>query len=326
MSIGKVIDCIKKSRTFLITTHQCPEGDALGSEIALYNLLKKIGKTAVIVNQSPTPREYTFLKGSELIRPFRYNKKFSFDILVMLDCSDKYRCGCVARLVDTCQRVVNIDHHISNDYFGDINWVLPTASSVSEMIYKLYKMLRIQLDIDTARALYVGILTDTGSFRYVNTNSFTHKMAAELLKFHLDVYNIYRNIYEDISFSDILLLSKVILTIKREASGKIITFQIRHDLLKGKRIHFDLTEHVLNFGRLVHGAEVCILFKEQQSKAGRLVRVNLRSRGKVDVNHIAQFFGGGGHKTASGYTVSGSIEEVKKRTIKKIKERLRYLL
>lgn len=247
--------------------------------------------------------------------------KFKFDVLVMLDCSDKYRCGCVADLATSGHTVINIDHHISNNKFGDINWILPAASSVSEMIYRLYKIMRVRIDANTAKALYVGILTDTGSFRYTNTTSFTHQIAAELLKFNLDAYKIYRNIYESISFSDISLLPKILSTLERDASGKIIILQIEQKLIKGRKIDFDLTENVLSFARLIRDSEVCVLFKKELDKTGQ-IRVNLRSQGKVDVNRVAQFFGGGGHKTASGCSVKGNLESVKKRVIKKIKEQL----
>ena len=137
MSIKKVINCIKKNKVFLITTHQNLEGDALGSEIAFYILLRKLGKKATMVNQDPTPQEYRFLKGASLIKRYRHNMKYKFDVLVVLDCSDKSRSGCVADLAVSGQPVINIDHHISNDKFGEINWILPDASSVSEMIYQL---------------------------------------------------------------------------------------------------------------------------------------------------------------------------------------------
>ena len=322
MSLKRVIDCIKKNKVFVITSHQNLEGDALGSEISFYNLLRKLGKSAIIVNQDPTPQVYTNVLGSRLIKKFRHNMKLKFDVLVMLDCSDKSRCGPVACLAISGQPIVNIDHHISNDKFGDINWVLPAASSVAEMVYRIYKRMHIKIDVDTAKALYVGILTDTGSFSYINTTSFTHKVTAELLKFNLDIPKIYRDIYESISFADMSLLTKIISTLERDASGKIIIFQIKQELLRGRKIYFDLTENVLRFGRLIHGSEACVLFREQQRKK-REVRVNLRSQGrKVDVNCIAQFFGGGGHRTASGCTLSGTLKTVKQKVIDKIKEQL----
>jgi len=321
MSLKKVIDCIKKHKIFLITSHQNLEGDALGSEIAFYNLIKKLGKSAIIVNQDPLPQEYANLLDSRIIKRYQHNMKLKFDCIVMLDCSDKSRCGSVIEQVMSDQPIVNIDHHISNIKFGDVNWVLPTASSVSEMIYRLYKSMHIKIDIATAKALYVGILTDTGSFRYINTTSFTHKVVAELLKFNLDVPEIYRYIYESVSFSDMSLLPKILLTLQKDASGRIITFEIRKELLKGRKVYFDLTENVLNFGRFIRGREVCVLFKELPDKRGQ-IRVNFRSQGRIDVNRIAQYFGGGGHKTASGCTVSGSLKNVKRKVINKIKEQL----
>ncbi|MFH1678757.1 MAG: bifunctional oligoribonuclease/PAP phosphatase NrnA [Candidatus Omnitrophota bacterium] len=280
-----------------------------------------MGKSAFIVNHDSVPQEYSFLKGTELMMRYRHKLGIKFEVLVMLDCSDQSRCGCVYGLAASGQQVMNIDHHISNTKFADINWVLPRASSVSEMIHLLYKAMHIRLDIDTATALYAGILTDTGSFRYVNTTSLTHRLAAELLKFDLDVYKIYRNIYGSLSFSDISLLLNFFSTLQRDSSGKIISFQVKQQLLKGRKVHFDLSENILNFGRLIRGCEVCVIFKELRDKTDQ-VRVNLRSQGKVDVNRVAQFFGGGGHKTASGSTIKGSLQTVKRRVIKKIKEQL----
>jgi phosphoesterase RecJ-like protein len=323
MSMNKIIKYIKTHKAFLITAHRGLEGDALGSQLSFYNLLKKLGKSAVMVDHDAVPRSYSWLPGARLIKRYCRGMRLKFDALVMLDCSDKYRCGRVVDLASEGQPVVNIDHHISNTKFGDINWVLPEASSVSEMIYRLYKAMRVKLDAHTATLIYVGIMTDTGSFRYRNTSSFTHQIAAELLRFNLDASQIYHNIYETISFSDMSLLSKALLTLRSHAGGRIISFQIRQGLIKKERIDFDLTENVLHFGRLVRGSLACVLFKELAGRPGqRQVRVNLRSQGRVDVNRVAQYFAGGGHKTAAGCTVAGRLEEVQRRVIKKIKEQL----
>jgi phosphoesterase RecJ-like protein len=322
MSIKRIIDCIKTHNTFLITSHQNLEGDALGSEIAFSNLLKKLGKSVIILNQDRTPGEYSWLSGSRLIRQYQDNMKLRFEVLVMLDCSNKSRCGSVISLARPGQPIINIDHHISNDRFADINWVSPGASSVSEMVYQLYKKMHIKIDVDTAKALYVGILTDTGSFRYTNTTSLTHQIAAQLLKFNFDASKIYQNIYESIPSCDILLLLSLLSTLERHVSGKVIMFNTKQKQLKKTKAHIDLTEHVLSFGRSIRGAKVCVLFKRQQGKKGQ-IRVNLRSRGsQVDVNRVARFFGGGGHRTASGCTVKGSLTDVKRKILKKIKEQL----
>jgi phosphoesterase RecJ-like protein len=202
--------------------------------------------------------------------------------------------------------------------FGDVNWIDPRASSCSEMIYRLHDALGLLMDRDTAVLLYTGILTDTGSFRYTNTTCFTHKVVSELLKFNLDIPKIYKSIYEDIPFEDMKLLARILPAVRREANGKVIWFQIKHNMLRNKKLSFDLSEHILAFGRAIKGAEVVALFKENLGVKNE-IRINLRSQGKVDVNKIAQFFGGGGHKTASGATVHGKIDAVRKRVLAKIK-------
>lgn len=323
MSLRKVIAGIKNNRSFLITSHTNPEGDALGSELAFYRLLRKLRKKAIIVNEDNLPYGYDFLPDSSNIKKYKKNpKKYAkFDCFVVLDCSDLKRTGEVYRLNTDKKPIINIDHHISNQWFGDINWVEAGSSSCSEMIYKLHKKLRLSLDEETAICLYVGMLTDTGSFRYLNTTSFTHKAVSELLRYNLNIPLIYKNVYENIPFGDIKLLIRILPSIRRRLRGKIAWFEIERDMLKNRRLSFDLTEALLSFARAIKDVEVAVLFKENLGVKDE-VRVNLRSQGKIDVNRIAHFFGGGGHKTASGATVRGKIDAVRKRVLRKIKESL----
>ncbi len=320
MSLKKVVACIKRNKYFLITAHTNPEGDALGAELAFYQILKKLGKFATIINEDESPYGYKFLPGTNKIKRFKPDiKGIRFDCLVVLDCSDLRRTGEVYRLNSANKPILNIDHHISNERFGNINWVEPNASSCAEMIYKLYKKLRLPLDRDTAISLYVGMLTDTGSFRYSNTTAFTHKAVAELLKYNLDILQIYKNIYENVFFADMQLLSRILPKMKRQAGGRIIWFEVKKDMLKNKKPSFDLSEHILSFGRAVKDAQVVVLFKENLGVKDE-IRLNFRSQGKVDVNKIAQFFGGGGHKTASGATIRGKLDQVRKKVLAKIRE------
>ncbi|MCX5703338.1 MAG: bifunctional oligoribonuclease/PAP phosphatase NrnA [Candidatus Omnitrophica bacterium] len=336
MSLKRAVDCIRKYNNFLITSHTNPEGDALGSELAFYLLLKKLGKDATIVNEDGIPLEYNFLPQKFNIKKYfrkspipphpkfqaqgvDLTKRISFDCFVALDCSDLNRTGEVYRMNTPKAPILNIDHHISNQRFGDINWVDPDASSCSEMIYKIYKRLRIPLDRETAILLYVGMLTDTGSFRYTNTSSFTHKAVAELLKYNLDIAQIYKNIYEDITFQDMKFLARILPGMKRFAGGRIAWFEIRRNLLKHKKLSFDLSDTLLGFARAIKGVKVCVLFKENLGAKDE-VRVNFRSHGEVDVNSIASFFQGGGHRTASGATICGNIEQIRRRVLAKIKE------
>lgn len=325
MSLRKAIACIKNHKKFLITSHTNLEGDALGSELAFYNLIKKLGKDAMVINEDTLPYGYEFLPLKDKLIKFRNNLKgIEFDCFVVLDCSDLNRTGEVYRLNSAHKPVLNIDHHISNRKFGDINWIAQDASSCSEMIYRLYKSMRIPLDKDAATLLYAGIVTDTGSFRYVNTTAFTHKAVSELLRSKLDVPQIYKNVYENIPLQDMKLLAKILPGIKSDAGGKIIWFQIKQDMLRNKKLSFDLSEHILSFGRAIKGVEAVALFKENLGVKNE-IRVNLRSQARTDVNKIAQFFGGGGHKTASGATVRGKIDNVRRRVLAKIKENLKGL-
>ncbi|MDI6606764.1 MAG: bifunctional oligoribonuclease/PAP phosphatase NrnA, partial [Candidatus Omnitrophota bacterium] len=321
--LKKSIDCIKRSKAFLITTHTSPEGDALGSELAFYRLLKKLGKEAVIVNEDPCPSGYEFLPGIENIKKFKKDLKYPpFDCLVTLDCTDLKRSGEVHSLNSAARPVLNIDHHISNLGFGDINWIEPFSSSCAEMVYLIYKKLKVPLDRESALCLYTGILTDTGSFRYSNTSARTHKIVAHLLGFELDIPQVYKSIYENIPYPEMKLLSNILPGMKACAQGRIIWFQIKHNLLRRRKLSFDLSESILTFGRAIKGAEVVALFKENLGVKDE-IRVNLRSQGRVDVNKIASFFGGGGHKNASGITIRGKIDLVRRKVLRKIEESLK---
>lgn len=324
LSLKKVIDCIKKYKSFLITSHANLEGDALGSELALFSLLGRLGKRATIVNEDDIPYGYDFLPGKDNIKKFnkRNLKSIKFDCFVVLDSSDLKRTGEVYRINLEAQRpVLNIDHHISNKKFGNINWVEPDVSSCSEMIYKLYKKLGITLNRDAAISLYTGILADTGSFRYSNTSWLTHKIASELLKYDISVPEIFKNVYENITYPDMRILLRTLPRIRRFAQGRVIWLTLRRQMLKNKRLSFDLTEHILSFARSIKGVEVGVLFKEKLGRRDE-IGVNLRSQGKVDVNKIASFFGGGGHRTASGCTIYGNIDAVRRKVLAKIRREL----
>lgn len=323
MSLKKAIAAIKRNKTFLITTHVGLEGDALGSEIAFYRLVRKLGKRAYMVNEDRTPQNYNFLPGVDKIRNLQVSlKKVNFDCFVILDCSSLSRCGGVGKFSAGDAPVLNIDHHISNRRFGNINWVKPQASSTAQMVYELYGKMGVKLDKEAAIALYVGILTDTGSFRYTNTGRDTHRIVSELMKYKFSASEIYRNIYGSMTFREMRLLTAILPKIKLDGHGKIASVQIERELLKRGNFSFDLSEYVLSFARCIKGIEVAVLFKESPARKHE-IRVNLRSRGNADVNRIATFFGGGGHKTASGITLKGRLADVRKKVLAKIKEHLR---
>lgn len=319
MSLQKAAECVRKNKSFLVTSHTNLEGDALGSELAFANLLRKLGKRVQVVNQDPVPAEYQFLPDSKKAGVVRDSGALgTFDCFALLDCSDLSRAGSAARFCTNGRLLLNIDHHISNSYFGKVNWVDPRASSTSEMVYRLYKKMGVPFDKKAAVLLYVGMLTDTGSFRYPNTTAFTHEAAAELLGYGLSAPLLYRHAYENIPFEHMKALARILGTLRQDPSGKVIWLQIRRSFFRGGKAWFDLGEQVLTLARAVKGAELVILFKEEPGKRGT-VRVNFRSQGHIDVNGIARLFGGGGHRTASGCLIRGSISQAMKKVLSGVK-------
>jgi len=322
MSLNKICKAIKKYNNFLISAHTSPEGDALGAELGFYSLIKKLGKRATIINEDKLPYGYDFLPGNELIQLLsQRSKKIDFDCFVVLDCADLKRTGDVYGLNKDKKPILNIDHHISNRNFGDFNWVDPCASSCSEMIYKLYKKLNLPLDKNSALALYTGIMTDTGSFHYSNTSSDTFKAAAQLLKYGVKVSAVYRAAYENVPPVDAKLLFKLLPKMKLFCQNQVAVFWIKKELFKNKKPSIDLADLLLSFGRSIKGVEVVVLFKENLGTKNE-VRVNLRGQGKVDVNQIAASFGGGGHKSAAGCTLTGELNKISKQVIAKIQQAL----
>jgi phosphoesterase RecJ-like protein len=270
------------------------------------------------MNDDKVIGEYAYLPGLSHIKRFGSPRlRRQYDCLVALDCSDLSRCGRVASFKAFCNTTLNIDHHLSNSFFGDINWVEPRTSSASEMVYKLYKRMRVPINRDVACLLFSGIATDTGYFRYSNTSSSTHKVAAECLGHGVKSSEIYRHIYQDIPYADAVILAKELAKVKRACCGRLVWSSINRKIAKKTSREFDLGEHFLTFMRAIKGVEVAILFKENLGKED--IRVNFRSQGRVDVNKIAKFFGGGGHRTASGATIAGSLGSVTKEVLAKAK-------
>jgi len=317
----KAVKCIRDNNTFLITMHINMEGDAVGSALAFRRLVEKLGKRAVVINDDPVPQVYSFLPGTSGILISQRRPSGKFDCFTALDCSDLKRCGKAAEATSAARNILNIDHHISNVNFGSVNWVDPVSSSASEMVYRLYKKMNVPFDNESALLLYAGMMTDTGSFRYTNTSPETHRAAAELMPYGINPADVYRRIYEASSYADMQALTRILGKMRKDVSGKLIWFEVGKDVMPRRKMEMDLTEQILSYARSIKEAEVVVLFRENFSGKGE-VRVNFRSRGKIDVNIIAGMFGGGGHATASGCTVSGGLKKVVKKVLSAVKENI----
>lgn len=314
MSAKKVIEAIKKYSTFLVTSHVDAEGDALGSELALSSLLRKMGKKVFIVNNERAPANYGFLPGAEKINTRLKSRKFQVAFIV--DCPTKKRIGATANLIDSKKPVINVDHHMDNKKFGKVNWIDPQASSVGEMIYRLFKLARIKLDKKDALNIYTAILTDTGSFRHANTTSTTLDIASELLKLGIKPAQVYSEIYESNSVQELALVAKIISGLSFAANNQIAWVKISQDIFKKIKGKHEVLGKVLDFAKSIDTVKVVIVFCQIKQ---RLIKISLRSKSPVNVQKVAVAFGGGGHKLASGCTVKAGFNQAKRMVLKEVK-------
>ncbi len=307
MSLSKVLAAIRRHKKFLVTAHVDPEGDAVGSQLAMASLLRRMGKKAVMIDEDPPPASCMFLpriNSITLYKDLKGKGAGKFDCAVILDCPTIERTGRVKELIGKDMAVINIDHHVSNDMFGGVNWVDPGAAAVGEMIYELFKKFKLGLTGDEAEMIYSAILTDTGSFRYSNTSAGTHVIAAELIGKGVDMNAIYEHFFELRPFQTTRLLGQVLSGIKRSEDEKIVWAWITNKMLKESGAKASDTDNFIGFPRAVKGCKAAVLFKETDRNG--VFKVSFRGKKGVNVNKIAAKFGGGGHAAASGCTLTAA--------------------
>lgn len=317
----EVIEAIKKYDSFFITAHVNLEGDSLGSQLAMKALLESLGKSAVIVDNDPVPEHYKFLPMTDEISN-KLDRDLDFEAVLVLDCPTLKRVGKVRDLISKNKVIINIDHHISNEKFGAVNWVDANASSAGEMVYRLYKEMQIGLTKETALCIYIAILTDTGSFNYDNTSSVTHEIAGELLGYGLNPARVSEDVYERRSVADIKFLGLVLSTLEVNKTGEVAYLVITKKMLKETGADLTKSEGVVNYARSIDKIKVAILFRED-ANAHNKINVSFRSKGDFDVNGLASSFGGGGHVKAAGCVIEGSLDEAKKKILAKVDEVLK---
>ncbi len=320
-AIEKIARAIKKHGTFLIVAHVNPEGDSLGSQLAMAMLLEGMGRKFAIVNHDRVPAHYRFLPRADLIGQKKCLKRRHFDAALVLDCPSLARTGNVKDAVKKTGYIINIDHHVSNENFGDVNWVEKNTSSAGEMVYRLYKKMKRKITPPAALCLYISILTDTGSFNYSNTSGATHEIVSELLGYGIEPYDISKRIYGNKTYAGIKLLGKSLSRLRLVSGGRVAYLVVSRKLFRETGTKPAACEDFINFARSIRGVEVAIFFREDIQEKG-LFHVSFRSTKDADVNKIAAFFGGGGHKRAAGCTLHGAFEEVKKKVLKRVNDAL----
>ena len=328
MDINKLYDktseIIDSNDNFLIISHIYPDGDSLGSQVALYQLISKLKKNVAVVCNSELPYQYKFLpyfnkikKGLEEVNI--YGKEY---ICFCLDCSDEDRMNINFKtLKDNVKYIINIDHHNMNTNFGNINIVDTKKSATSEILYELIdKHYRKLLDHKIALGIYVGILTDTGKFQYSNTNYAVHGVVSNLLKFNLSPFEINRNIYENEPLGRLKLLQLIFKRVKYVKScGLIYSYVLEKDFKKLK-LPYSAQDGAINLLRSVEMVKVAALIKQNGRNC---FKISLRtSDGGIDLCKIAGSFKGGGHRMASAYSDNGSLRTIINNLEKSIKDNI----
>ena len=290
---------IHASQTIVLACHVNPDGDALGSMLGLALALLPLGKTVTCLSEDGIPAILTFLPGAELVR--QTTDQTEFDLALVVDSGDLPRVGnTVQPIIGRARRVVDIDHHVTSGAFGDIRVLDARAASTAEIVYALLQTLQVPITSEIATCLFTGILTDTGSFRFQNVTPNTLTVAAALLEAGAPPAFISEHVFENRTFAATQLLGCALASLQKTPDGKIVWAQITAANFAEVHATDQDTEGIVSSVRGVRDAEVGILFREM---GGGEVRVSLRSRETVNVAAIAEQFGGGGHKMASGCTV-----------------------
>jgi phosphoesterase RecJ-like protein len=310
---------IRNHDDFLVIAHLHPDGDATGSALAVGHLLNNIGKKYTMVNEGDTPLRFSYLSGYDQIINLSQTKlNRTFSAVIAVDVADYKRLGDVEDILSESCAILNIDHHPTNTCFGQINVIRSTAASTTEILFDLISTLfPDELDNKIAEALYTGLLTDTGGFRYSNTTQHVLEMAASLLSFGVKPGEIAEHALETISSAHLKLLKHSIQTLSFAYNEKVAFIAVSTQDMKDSEATKDDVDGLVSYPRNIEGVEVGVLLKEWEEGE---VKVSLRSKNEVDVAVLAQKFGGGGHAKASGYSFKGSLSEAKEHLIKELEE------
>ncbi|MGD9056642.1 MAG: bifunctional oligoribonuclease/PAP phosphatase NrnA [Desulfobacterales bacterium] len=315
----QILQHIKNSHRILVTSHAEPDGDCLGSLVALGLALSKLDKTITLFNSSPIPAVYRFLPGVErILRQITEAKEY--DLAIILDCGDIVRVGEDSSVVDQIPIVINIDHHVSNTGFGDVQLIDTDACATAEIVYRLIKALEIPFDKAIATGIYLGILTDTGSFRFSNTNPAAFAISKAMIDIGVEPHTVAQRVFGTYSLGRIKLLNMALNSIEISENGKLSLMTISRSMLNSTGTSTEDIDGLINYARRIEDVKVAALIHEIKNGAGKFANMNryhvsLRSDSTVDVAKIANQFGGGGHTSAAGFQIESTLVALKEKII-----------
>ncbi len=325
--IKEVANKIREGHSFLVASHVNPEGDAIGSALAMAQGLKDLGKEVTVFFEDRIPEIYRFLPFSgEVIHGF--DGENSYDVSVIVDCGELDRVGDKFKSFQHKGVVLNVDHHYANSRFGDVNLIDGEASSTGEIVYEVLSLLSVEITADIAKNIYVSIMTDTGSFRYSSSTARAFFIASEMVKAGVKPWEVAQSVYESYPEKKLKLLGEVLQTLEISNNGRIASMYVTQEMIQRLGATKDLIDGYVNYPRSISGVDVAFLLSEVSSntlKGTGKYKVSFRSKGLINVAEIAAELGGGGHPNASGCKVEGALDEakniIKDLVVEKMKEK-----
>jgi phosphoesterase RecJ-like protein len=313
--MDRIIHQLTSSRRILVATHINPDGDAIGSLLAMGLALSALDRSVTLYNGDPIPAVYRYLDGTDRIS-YRMGRPEMYDTALVLDCSNLSRVGAIAGPLHRIETLINVDHHPTNTRFGHLQLIDPSACASSEIVYRLIKALGVEMTKAMATAIYTGILTDTGSFRFQNTNRNAFMICEEMVGLGVDPYLIAQHVYGTYSLGRLKLINLALDSIEISDNGKLSLMVVTREMLEASGTHpFDV-DGLISYARSIENVQVAVLIQESTDEDAAIgqspsFHVSLRSNGAVDVGAIAGAFGGGGHYAAAGFSISGHLESLK---------------
>ncbi len=314
----KIVALIRKSKKFVTVAHESPDGDSLGSALAMACALKKLKKDVCVMTDM-VPEKYRYLPLLDKVSATA-PKDLNERVVMLFDTPTLERLGSLEPLVSSCPLLVNVDHHVSNSRYGTMRWIDVTAAAVGEQVYDLIKRLGVKLDKNIAACLYTSLVTDTGKFQYSNTTQRTHRVAADLLATGINHTLIHERIYEDYPKEKLAMLSGALADVHLEFGGKVGWVVVTQQLLKASGSTLEWCDDIINHVRGISGVEVAAVFKESDEPGSFKVSFRSRNPKIADVNVIARKFSGGGHSAASGCNMEGTGQEVSQKVLAELEK------
>lgn len=312
-----IVRCLQDKKRFLVLSHVCPDGDAIGSTLALALALRSAGKEADVIGADPTPHSFRSLPGAGTIR-LGQEAPSNYDAAVILECSDPSRTG-VKGLED--QFLINIDHHASAKPYGNLNWIDTSFGAVGQLIFRLIEAMNIPVTREIATNIYVALMTDTGSFQFANTTAVEFGDAGRLVRLGARPAEIYEQVFHSNTYQRMRLLGRVLSTMETTESHRIAWVYMLRDMLQHTGALPEDTEGIINHLLTIKTVQVAAFFKQESENCFKL---SLRSKGDLDVSSIAQQYHGGGHKNAAGFTVHADFEAAKRQVLGQLQQLINH--